>query len=86
MDHVLTPAQVVRYLEDVDPLLRRLEALTDHLVAARVALGGDTTPEACVAFIDACETDGDALVRVSQDVVDAKGRLLGILLPPADSL
>jgi hypothetical protein len=84
MRTTITANELSSYLGEADPILRRLEALTRLLVDARIALNGDETGDAAQAFLDACAEAPRALEALSVALLDAKGRLVG-LLPPTDA-
>ena len=73
------------YLADIDPVLRRLEAVTARLIRARCVFSGDEMPAAefvahFEALIHTADDSGNALLEIANELLAAKARLAG--LPP----
>jgi hypothetical protein len=69
-------------LEEVDPVLRRLEALSRQLTDARIVLNAAKVSGAQItALIHACDSATDVLPELTNALLDAKGHLTGVLPP-----
>ena len=74
----ITQASLFQYLAEVDPVLRRLEALTMHLTDARKLLNAEkVSGPQVIALIDACESATGVLPELANELLAARGQLAG---------
>ena len=80
----ITQASLFQYLAEVDPVLRRLEALTMQLTDARKALNAEqVSGPQIIALIDACESATGVLPELANGLLAAREHLAGT--PERDS-